>query len=189
MEHRMQIQSNCMRYSIILQKFAKRVQIAFGAVAKGNLLHFRMYWWKQKNYLFLMTTRSVFSESLWGHFELQYLLTTKLSNMNTIMAAILFMYKIEHRIHICLRNLRIACSTDHVSNIPQTELYLNKKKQRRHLKICVLSAFHVLIKATHSTQPYYFQDDLIWCDGTFKISARKGNTSNFFSFNCHDVRV
>jgi hypothetical protein len=34
----MQIQSNCMRYSIILRKFAKRAQITFGAFAKANLL-------------------------------------------------------------------------------------------------------------------------------------------------------
>jgi hypothetical protein len=34
------------------------------------------------------------------------------------MAATLCMYKIEHRIQICLRNPRIACSTDHVCNIP-----------------------------------------------------------------------
>jgi hypothetical protein len=34
----MQIQSNYMMYSIILWKFAKREQITFGAVAKGNLL-------------------------------------------------------------------------------------------------------------------------------------------------------
>jgi hypothetical protein len=32
------------------------------------------------------------------------------------------------------------------------------------LKICVPSAVHVFIKAYHS---YYFQADLIWCDGTF----------------------
>jgi hypothetical protein len=47
--------------------------------------------------------------------------------MNDIMAAILCMYKIEHRMQICLRNPRIACSTDYVSNIPLRELNLNLK--------------------------------------------------------------
>jgi hypothetical protein len=44
------------------------------------------------------------------------------------MAVILCLYKIEHRLQICLRNPRIACSTDHVSNIPLGELDLNLKK-------------------------------------------------------------
>jgi hypothetical protein len=48
----MQIQSNCMRYSIILRIFAKRAQITFGAVAKGNLLPFKMYEQKQKDWFF-----------------------------------------------------------------------------------------------------------------------------------------
>jgi hypothetical protein len=39
----MQIQSNCMRYSITVQKFAKRAQITFGGVAKGNLLPSGIY--------------------------------------------------------------------------------------------------------------------------------------------------
>jgi hypothetical protein len=52
----MQIQSNCMRYSIILWKFAKRAQITFGAVAKGNLLPFGLY--------FSMTLRNFFCDSL-----------------------------------------------------------------------------------------------------------------------------
>jgi hypothetical protein len=34
----MQIQSNFMRYSIILRKFAKRAQVTFGGVEKGSLL-------------------------------------------------------------------------------------------------------------------------------------------------------
>ncbi len=34
----MQIKSNCVRYSITLWKFAKKVKITFGAVAKGDLL-------------------------------------------------------------------------------------------------------------------------------------------------------
>ena len=55
----MQIQSNCMRYSIILLKFAKRAHITFGAFAKGNLLPFGIY--EQK--LFLMTIRNFFCES------------------------------------------------------------------------------------------------------------------------------
>ncbi len=38
-----------MRYSINLQKFAKRAQTTFGAFAKGNLLPFGVYLKKQKN--------------------------------------------------------------------------------------------------------------------------------------------
>jgi hypothetical protein len=41
-----------MRYPIILWKFAKKAQITFGDVAKGNLLPFGMYEQKQKNYFF-----------------------------------------------------------------------------------------------------------------------------------------
>jgi hypothetical protein len=74
-----------------------------------------------------MTIRNFFLLLL-AHFELQYPLTKKLSNMNNIAAAILCMYKIEHRMQICLRTPRIACSTDHVSNIPLRELNLSLKK-------------------------------------------------------------
>jgi hypothetical protein len=45
------------------------------------------------------------------------------------MAAIICMYKIEHRIQSCLRNPKIACSTDHVSNIPLRKLNLNLKNR------------------------------------------------------------
>ncbi len=48
----MQIQSNCMQYSIILWKFVERAQITFGAVGKGNLLLFGLYEQKQKDYPF-----------------------------------------------------------------------------------------------------------------------------------------
>ncbi len=50
---------------------------------------------------------------------------TKLSNIYTIMAEILRMYKIEHRMQICLRNAITAGSTDHVGNRPLRELNLN----------------------------------------------------------------
>ncbi len=45
------------------------------------------------------------------------------------MAAFLYMYKIEHRMQICLRNLIIACSTDLVGNIPLREFNLNFKNK------------------------------------------------------------
>ncbi len=48
----MQIQSNCMLYSIFILKFAKRAHITFGAFAKGNLLPFGIYEHKQKDYFF-----------------------------------------------------------------------------------------------------------------------------------------
>jgi len=37
-------------------------------------------------------------------------------------------YKIEPRMQICQRNPRIACSTDHISNIPLRELKFKFKK-------------------------------------------------------------
>ncbi len=57
------------------------------------------------------------------------------------MAAIICMYKIEHRIQIYLRNPKIACSTDHVSNTARDEI----------LKICIPSVIHVLIKVPNHT--------------------------------------
>jgi hypothetical protein len=65
------------------------------------------------------------------------------------MASILCMDKVEPRMQISLRNPRIACSTDLVSNvyIPLIEREFELKKKRQHLKICILSAIHVLIKA------------------------------------------
>jgi hypothetical protein len=44
------------------------------------------------------------------------------------MAAFLCMYKIEHRMQICLRDPIIACSTDLFGNIPLRKLNLNFKK-------------------------------------------------------------
>jgi hypothetical protein len=63
------------------------------------------------------------------------------------MAANLCIYKIEHRMQICLRIPIIACSTDHVGNIPLRELNLNLKIETKFEKFCVLSTIHVLIKA------------------------------------------
>jgi hypothetical protein len=45
------------------------------------------------------------------------------------MAAILCMYKIEHRMQICKRKPRITCSTDRVGNIPLREPNINLKNR------------------------------------------------------------
>ena len=45
------------------------------------------------------------------------------------------MYKIEPRMQICLRNPRIACSTNLLSNIPLGELNSEKNKIEASLKI------------------------------------------------------
>ncbi len=75
-----------------------------------------------------MTMRNFFCEPLLIlHYSTYYL--TKFSNMNNIMAALLCMYKIEHRMQICLRNPIIACSTDLVGNIPLRKLNLNFKNK------------------------------------------------------------
>ncbi len=39
-----------MRYSVNLRQFAKRAQITFGAIAKGNLLPFAMRFKKQADF-------------------------------------------------------------------------------------------------------------------------------------------
>ena len=73
-----------------------------------------------------MTMRNFFYEPLLIlHYSSYYL--TNFLNINNIMAAFLCMYKIEHRMQICLRNPIIACSTDIVGNIPLTKLTLNFK--------------------------------------------------------------
>jgi hypothetical protein len=45
------------------------------------------------------------------------------------MAALICMYKIDHRMQICLRNPIMACSTDLVGNIPLRKLNLNFKNK------------------------------------------------------------
>jgi hypothetical protein len=70
-----------------------------------------------------MTIRIFFCEPLHSTYYL-----TKLLNINNIMASFLCMYKIEHRMQICLRNPIIAFSTDLVGNIPLRKLNLNFKK-------------------------------------------------------------
>jgi hypothetical protein len=45
------------------------------------------------------------------------------------MAAILCMYKIERRMQICLRNPRIACSTNLFSNVLLREFKFNFKNE------------------------------------------------------------
>jgi hypothetical protein len=45
------------------------------------------------------------------------------------MAAFLCVYKIEHRMQICLRDLIIACNTNLVGNIPLRKLNLNFKNK------------------------------------------------------------
>ena len=45
------------------------------------------------------------------------------------MAAFICMYKIEHRMQICLRNPIIASSTNLVGNIPLRKLTLNFKNK------------------------------------------------------------
>jgi hypothetical protein len=71
----------------------------------------------------------------------------------------------------CRRNLRIACNADNFGNIPLGELNLKFKKWRQLLKFCLPSAVFITIRACSSVQPYHFQADQIWCDGTFKHAA------------------
>ncbi len=49
--------------------------------------------------------------------------------MNNILAALFCMYKIEHRMQICLRNPINACSTDQVGNIPLRKTLFKLKKK------------------------------------------------------------
>jgi hypothetical protein len=72
-----------------------------------------------------MTIRYFFCEPLLILHYSTYYLTKSFLNMNNIIAALLCMYNIEHRMQICLRNPIIACSTDLVGNIPLRKLNLN----------------------------------------------------------------
>jgi hypothetical protein len=75
-----------------------------------------------------MTMRNFFYEPLLiFHYSTYFL--PKFSNVNNIMAALPCMYKIEHRVQICLRNPIIACSTDLVGNIPLRKLNFNFKNK------------------------------------------------------------
>jgi hypothetical protein len=56
-------------------------------------------------------------------------LIQKISIRNKIISSILCMYKIVHRMRICQRNPRIACSTDQVSILPLKELHLSLKNK------------------------------------------------------------
>jgi hypothetical protein len=76
-------------------------------------------------------------------------------------------YKIEHRMQICQRNPRVACSADHISNIPLRELNLSLKN-RDDIKKYVSHPRYMY--ASRPIRPYHFQADLIWCDGTFKLT-------------------
>ena len=57
-----------MRYSVNLRQFAKRAQITFGAIAKGNLLPFAVCFKKQADF-FKITLRKLFL-GYFAHFEL-----------------------------------------------------------------------------------------------------------------------
>jgi hypothetical protein len=75
------------------------------------------------------------------------------------MAAFLCMYKIEHRLQTCLRNPRIAYSSIMLVMLQRRELNLNFKiettfKNPRYMY------------SSRPNQPYHFQTDLIWWDGT-----------------------
>ncbi len=58
--------------------------------------------------------------------------------MNNMMAAILWLHKIKHRMQICLRNPRIAGSTDHVCNLPLRELNLKFKIETTFKNLCTI---------------------------------------------------
>ncbi len=84
-----------------------------------------------------------------------------------------------------LWNLRIACSTDHVSNIPLRELTLNFKNNDDNQK----SVYHprsTCIYSSRTIQPYLFQADLIWCDVTFNIKNKFFSTT-VTRTRCHNI--
>ncbi len=103
------LRRNCMRYSMNLRQFAKRAQITFGAIAKGNLLPLSICL-KSKQTFFNSFTK-VISGSLCSFWTTDTELTFKTFKT---MDVTLYMYKIEHCMQICLRNLRIACNSAHV---------------------------------------------------------------------------
>ncbi len=91
----------------ILVDILSRAQITFGDFAKGNLIPFRMYEQKQKHY-FSNENKTFFLwvlSSFWTTVTINFI---KISNLNNITAAIICMYKIEHRMQICQRNPNTA---------------------------------------------------------------------------------
>jgi hypothetical protein len=131
---------------------------------------------KAKTRYFLITLRNFFCDSLLILNYSTYKLT-KLSKLNKIMAAILCIYKIEHRMQICLRNPIIACSTDHVGNIPLRELNLILKNRATFEKSLY---YPRSMCSSRPTQRYHFQADLNWCDSTFKCLTKGKLTINKF---------
>ncbi len=82
------------------------------------------------------------------------------------MVTTLHMHKIEHRMQICLRNLRIACNTDHVLQYRWKNYNLNLQ-----MGAILKNPLTILDPYTYTRpiQPNHFQADLIWCDSAFKV--------------------
>ncbi len=110
----------CMRCSITLWQFAKRAQITFGAVAKGNLLP--VPFWL-----------------------------------------------------LCMRSPRIACNADHVLPYRWKKISKNIKMEGRLKNLVTIRGSY-----TYPIQPYHFQVNQIWCDGTFKDTEKFPYFSYFF---------
>ena len=56
--------------------------------------------------------------------------------MSKAKAANVYMYKIEHRMQICMRYLPIACNTDHVLQYRWENFFLEENKIEASLKFC-----------------------------------------------------
>jgi hypothetical protein len=78
--------------------------------------------------------------------------------MSETIAATPYMYKIEYSMQICLRNLRIACNTDHVLQLPLGETYVIYFVNCGEIKI------HLTILDSYTRQP-----GLILYNSTFKV--------------------
>ncbi len=91
----------------------------------------------------------------------------------------------------CMRNLRIACNTDNVSNIPLRELNLKMKKYRQVLKLCLPSAVFIPMRAyrtialsgrSNLVRRYLltqFQLPLRKLHGFFVLCGKVGHVFNF----------
>jgi hypothetical protein len=70
---------------------------------------------------------------------------------------------------LCMRNPRIACNADHV--LPYR--WENKSRIKNGGEILKFCNYPRFLYSTRPIQPYHFQADQIWCDGTFNYRDTK----------------
>jgi hypothetical protein len=83
--------------------------------------------------------------------------------MTKTVSAILFIYKVQLRMQICLRNPKTECNIDHaLKTAGRTKIKMKEITER--LKFLLSSSIFRLNEAYSNI----FQADLIWCEYTFQ---------------------